>query len=105
MTDSIIVYVTVPDQKTAEIIAVSLLEEKLCACVNMLSGVKSLFWWDNKIDNAEELLLMIKTRQDLFEKLQARVKKLHPYDVPEIIAVPIVSGNKDYLDWLNNSVS
>jgi len=99
----IVVFVTVPTKAKAKIIADFLLNKKLVACVNILSKVDSYFWWDEKIDKAKELLLIIKTKKKLFPKLVKAVKSKHPYTVPEIIALPIILGNKSYLDWLNES--
>jgi len=98
----IIVLVTASSKEEANKIARGLLEEKLAACVNILAGLESRFWWQGKIDSAQEVLLVIKTRKTLFNKLAKKVKSLHSYTVPEIIALPIISGNKAYLDWIND---
>ena len=98
----IIVLVTASSKEEANKIAQGLLEEKLAACVNILAGLESRFWWQGKIDSAQEVLLVIKTRKTLFNKLAKKVKSLHSYTVPEIIAIPIISGNKAYLDWIND---
>ncbi len=102
--DAIIVLVTTSSKQEAEKIIQSLLEEKLIACANIIGPVHSLFWWQGKIDTAQEHLILMKTRKDLFDKLSERVKALHSYEVPEIIALPIVEGTKDYLEWLNKSL-
>ena len=98
----IVVLVTASSKEEANKIARGLLEEKLAACVNILAGLESRFWWQGKIDSAQEVLLVIKTRKTLFNKLAKKVKSLHSYTVPEIIALPIISGNKAYLDWIND---
>ena len=98
----IVVLVTASSKEEANKIAQGLLEEKLAACVNILAGLESRFWWQGKIDSAQEVLLVIKTRKTLFNKLAKKVKRLHSYTVPEIIALPIISGNKAYLDWIND---
>ncbi len=98
----IVVLVTASSKEEANKIAQGLLEEKLAACVNILEGLESRFWWQGKIDSATEALLVIKTRKALFNKLAKKVKSLHSYTVPEIIALPIISGNKAYLDWIND---
>jgi len=104
MTDKIVVFVTMKDDQEAAAIGRRLLEEKLIACANTVKGIKSAFWWEGKIDNADETLLILKTTLELFPKIEKLVKSLHSYDVPEIIALPIVAGNEDYLDWMGNSV-
>ncbi|MGB9672308.1 MAG: divalent-cation tolerance protein CutA [Candidatus Norongarragalinales archaeon] len=100
----IIVLVTTPNKGEAEKIAQSLLNERLIACANIIGPVHSLFWWQGKIDKAQEHLILMKTRKDLFNKLAEKVKALHSYQVPEIIATPIVEGLKDYLKWLDESL-
>jgi periplasmic divalent cation tolerance protein len=99
----IVVLVTVPTVSHAKKITNFLLKEKLVACVNIIPKVESFFWWEGKIDNAKELLLVIKTKKQLLNKLIKAVKSKHPYSVPEIIALPIIAGNKDYLEWINDS--
>ncbi len=99
----IIVYVTASSKTEAQKIAVAILEARLAACVNIIDGISSLFWWQAKIDSAQEALLVIKTRKALFPKLAEKIKSLHSYDVPEIIAVPIVEGDKKYLHWIDES--
>lgn len=94
-----VVLVTVPEGK-AKNLARILLKKRICACINILRGVESLFWWEGKIDTAKEALLVIKTQKSNFAKLKATVKANHPYTVPEIIALDIDRGNKEYLNWL-----
>ncbi len=100
----IVVLVTTPSREEAEIISRKLLEEKLAACINVVDNVKSLFWWKGGIDEANEALMIIKTRLDLLEKLIETVRRLHSYTVPEIIALPIIAGHIDYLKWIDESV-
>lgn len=99
----IVVLITIPSGNQAEKLANFLLSKKLAACINIVPKVESFFWWQAKIDKAKESLLVIKTKKQLFNKLVKAVKSKHPYSVPEIIALPIVSGNKDYLDWIDDS--
>lgn len=99
----IVVFITASSKEEARKIAQGLLEEKLAACVNIILGIESHFWWQGKIDSAKEALLVIKTKKGLFNKLAKKVKSLHSYSVPEIISLPIISGNKDYLKWINDS--
>lgn len=104
-----VVLVTVSSREEAEKIVRSLLEEKLIACANIIGPVFSIFWWQGRIDNAQENLILMKTKERLFSRLAEIVKTLHSYQVPEIIAIPIVKGYKPYMDWLesnlNNTIS
>lgn len=105
MTDKIVVLVTCGSAKEAGRIARSLVEQRLAACVNLLEvPVRSVYRWKGKVESARELLLVIKSSQKQFGKLESAIKKLHSYDVPEIIALPIVSGSRDYLAWLAESL-
>jgi periplasmic divalent cation tolerance protein len=98
----IVVLVTASSKSEAEKIANSLLNEKLIACANIIGPVHSLFWWSGKIEGAEEYIILMKSRESLFDKLSERVRALHSYDVPEIIALPIVKGYKAYMEWIDN---
>ena len=100
----IVILVTTKDEEEAEKIARRLLEEKLVACANVTRGVKSLFWWDGKIDEASEALMVLKSREDFLPEIIETVKALHSYDVPEVLALPAADGNKDYLKWIDESV-
>ena len=100
----IVVFITVPNLEVGEKIGNTLVEEKLAACVNITSEIKSVYFWKGKIEEDKEYLLIIKTRRDKFKSLERRVKEIHPYEVPEIIAVPIVLGSKDYLDWIDETL-
>lgn len=100
---AVVAYVTVPDKEVAKRIAAELVEAKLAACVNILPGVESVYWWEGKVETDPELLLKVKTRASLVPRLAAAVKATHPYDVPEVIAVPIVGGLPEYLSWLDDS--
>jgi periplasmic divalent cation tolerance protein len=98
----IIVLVTVPDQETGESIANTLLEKKLVACVNFITPVVSFFTWKGDIERDDEVLLMLKSRVDLFEsQLIPAIESIHPYDIPEIIALPILMGSMGYLNWID----
>ena len=99
-TDFIIVLVTTASKEEAEKISRTLLNEKLIACANIVSPVASCFLWQGKIDKAEECLVVMKSRKDLFGELAGRVKALHSYEVPEVLALPIVEGSVDYLAWI-----
>ncbi len=102
--DNIVVLVTAKDHKQAKNIAKQLLTLKLVACVNVLKGVESFFWWDNKIDSAKEVLLVIKSQRSKLPDLIKTVQSVHSYQVPEIIALPIIAGSLDYLRWIDESV-
>ncbi len=105
MNEFIVVMITSPDREEAGKIATSLLEKRQAACVGIYPRGESLFRWEGKIDRAEEFLLIAKTRRDLLERLVDTVKSIHAYEVPEIIALPVAGGSRDYLDWLAGEVS
>ncbi len=101
---NIVVFVTAKDRAEAKKISDQLLEKKLIACANIVEGVESVFWWQGKIDQAKETLIILKSKQSLFKKIVKTVKANHSYDVPEVIALPIVDGNPDYLKWIDESL-
>ena len=98
--DIIVVYCTVPKKKLAKDIAKVLLKHKLAACVSQIENVRSTFSWDGEINEEKEILLMIKTRRTNYGKIKLVIEDMHPYTVPEIIALPIVDCSEDYLKWL-----
>jgi len=100
MTEYIQVLTTVENKADAEKIARSLVAEKLAACVQILGPLTSYFHWQGKLDTAGEYLCLIKSRNDLFAELETAIKDLHPYEVPEILAIPVVKGGKEYLEWM-----
>ena len=102
-TKSILVLSTFPETAYVKGVAETLVNEKLAACVNIVSGVQSIFRWLDKIDNANENILIIKTKDNLYDELEARIKELHPYELPEIISVPIDKGLNKYLDWISEN--
>jgi periplasmic divalent cation tolerance protein len=100
--DHIIILITVPSQEVGERIAHALLDQRLAACVNILPRVHSLYRWEGKTNIDQELLLVVKSRAELFDdQLVPAVKAIHPYEVPEIIALPVVMGSASYLDWID----
>jgi periplasmic divalent cation tolerance protein len=102
----IIVLITVPSEQVGEQIATALLEANLAACVNMVAPIRSLYTWEGVINDDEEMLLIVKSRAEFFEsRLVPAVQAVHPYDVPEIIALPILMGSKSYLDWIDESTN
>ncbi|HEC28944.1 MAG TPA: divalent-cation tolerance protein CutA [Gammaproteobacteria bacterium] len=102
-TEYQIILNTCPDQESATGLANALIDEGLAACVNIVAGLTSIYQWQGKRETATEVLLLIKTRSDLYSRVEARIKSLHPYELPEIISVPISGGLSDYLDWIDNS--
>jgi len=100
----IVIMVTTANREEAEKIARRLLDEKLIACANIIGPVSSLFWWSGKLEKSEEYVLLLKSRLELFEKLSESVKALHGYEVPEIIALPIIKGSPAYMEWLNSTL-
>jgi len=101
--DFIVVLVTVPDDEVAGRLAHALVSEKLAACVNVLPGVRSVYAWEGEICNEGELLCLVKTRRELFSTVRERVLELHPYQVPEIVALPFLEGSAPYLTWLRDN--
>jgi len=100
MTDAVQVFTTTGKEDDARRIADALVERRLAACVQILGPVTSTYRWQGKIETAGEWLCIIKSRREVYEELEAAVRELHPYDVPEILALPVVAGSGDYLDWL-----
>jgi periplasmic divalent cation tolerance protein len=95
-----IVYTTVASEEEAVLIARTVVEEKLAACANIIPSIRSIYRWQGKVEDESESLIFIKTRSDSVEALIARIKELHTYDVPDIIAIPIEKGYQPYLDWV-----
>lgn len=101
--DYIIVFITTSNKKEAKKLATALIKNRLAACVNIIGGLRSLFKWQGKLDEAQEVLLIVKSKKEKFNKIAKLVKSLHSYEVPEIIAIPIASGFKPYLKWIDDS--
>lgn len=100
----IIVFITTRDAEEAEKISKTLVKRRLAACVNIVPEVSSHFWWKDKLDASNESLLMVKTKDSLLPDIVKAVKKIHSYSVPEIIAIPIIGGSEEYLDWIDSEV-
>ena len=103
-SDMVVILITTSTDEEAHKIANMLLAQRKAACVNIVPGVNSLFWWQDKVDSAQESLLIIKTKASLLDEIVTLVRGIHSYDVPEIIALPIIGGNQDYLDWIDKEV-
>jgi periplasmic divalent cation tolerance protein len=103
MGDEIVVLITASSGDEAALIGKTLTDERLAACVNIIREVRSLFFWEGKTQDEREALLIVKSRLPLMEKLVAKVKSLHSYSVPEILALPVVAGSREYLDWLQEA--
>jgi len=100
----IVLFITTADAEEARRIASVLVKKRKAACVNIVPGVSSLFWWQGKVEKADECLLMVKSRASLLNQIVKLVKQHHSYDVPEIIALPIIGGNPDYLEWIGKEL-
>jgi len=100
----IVLFITTATAEEAQRISKVLLEQRKVACVNIVPRVSTFFWWQGKLDSAQESLLIIKTKASLLSEIVRLVREIHSYDVPEIIALPIVGGNQDYLEWIGKEV-
>jgi periplasmic divalent cation tolerance protein len=101
--DALVVLCTCPDEATAAGIATALLAAELAACVNCVPGIRSMYRWEGQIRDDTEVLLVIKTRVARYAALEAALRASHPYDLPEIIALPVVGGSQDYLRWIGQA--
>jgi periplasmic divalent cation tolerance protein len=105
MDETLLVLTNLPDRDAAVKLAHGLVERRLAACVNVLAGCTSIYRWKGEIENAQEVPVLIKTRSALYDELEAAINELHPYEVPEIIAVPVVRGLAEYLAWVSEGTS
>ena len=105
MTDKVVLFSTCPDMAEAEKLASHLVETRLAACVNAVPAIRSFYRWKGKVENDPEVLLVIKTARDRVEAVRAEIEKLHTYELPELIALPIVDGAPNYLSWLDNELT
>lgn len=101
--EPVVIYITVSNEEEGVNIAKKLVEEKLAGCINIVRDIRSVYTWQGKIEDEHELLLIVKSDRKLFKRLKDRVKELHSYTVPEIIAIPIIEGSEDYLKWLQEA--
>ena len=102
--DIVLVYITTEDRKQAEIIGRSLLEKRLAACVNIVDNLHSMYWWEGHIQSSQEVLLLAKTMKSKFIELCAETRRLHSYQTPCIVALSIVDGHDDFLNWISQEV-
>ena len=105
MSDQVLVALTTcPDEASAAAVATALVQERLAACVNRIGGVRSTYFWDARLQDEAEILLIIKTTAGRLDELRTRLAALHPYEVPELVAIPVTDGNERYLDWVRMGV-
>ncbi|MBI3331017.1 MAG: divalent-cation tolerance protein CutA [Candidatus Omnitrophica bacterium] len=104
MTQGAVVLVTCPNRTVARRLGKALVQRRLAACVNLLPAVESVFWWRGRVDTSREVLLLIKTTRRLLPRLARAVVELHPYDLPEVLALPVAAGHPPYLRWVASSV-
>jgi periplasmic divalent cation tolerance protein len=100
----IVVFITVNDTEEAQKIAKALVKRRQAACVNIMPGVTSHFWWKDKLDTAAECLVIAKSKESLLPEIIKSVRKIHSYSIPEIIALPIIDGSREYLEWIDSEV-
>ncbi len=105
MSDELIVFVTVPNDEEARRVSETVVSEHLAACVNILPAIESIYWWEDKVTRDRELLLIIKTTGDRYAELERRIKELHSYTTPEVIAFKIERGSEAYLKWLREAIA
>jgi periplasmic divalent cation tolerance protein len=104
MAEYIQIFTTTEKKDDAEVISREIVEKRLAACAQVVGPIISTYWWKEEIERTEEWLCIMKSRRDLFSELEVAIKSIHPYEVPEIVAVPIVSGSHSYLKWLDQEV-
>ncbi len=101
----IMIMITSNSEKEAKIIIKNLLKNRLIACGNLIGPIFSSFWWEGEIENSIEYLVLLKSRKDLFKKIEQEILKFNSYEIPEIIVFPIIEGSKAYLDWINKCLN
>jgi periplasmic divalent cation tolerance protein len=104
MEEYVQIFTTTEKKEDAEKIARNLVEKRVAGCVQIVGPVRSNYWWKGNLETAEEWLCLIKSKGELYAQIEGAIKELHPYEIPEIIALPIVAGSKDYLEWLKNEL-
>ena len=103
-TGKVVIFVTTGSEEEARRVAEHLIGRRRAACINIVPRTDSLFWWQGKLDSAQESILIIKTKASLLPEITELVKEVHSYEVPEVIALPIIDGSKDYLKWIDDEV-
>ncbi|BDC36399.1 MAG: divalent-cation tolerance protein CutA [Candidatus Methanoliparum thermophilum] len=98
------VITTVESKRDAERIANVLVEKNLAGCVQILGPIESVYWWENRIERTEEWLCVIKSEQSIYDEVEKTIKENHPYEIPEILAIPVIKGDKNYLEWLSKEL-
>ena len=105
MSDQVILALTTcPDEASAQAVAAALVQERLATCVNRIGGMRSTYFWDARLQDETEILLIIKTAAGRLDELQARLSALHPYELPELLTIEVAGGNERYLDWVRMGV-
>jgi periplasmic divalent cation tolerance protein len=102
--ENVVIFITTGTDEEAQEVAKALLNNRLAACVNIVPKINSIFWWNDTLDSAQENLLIVKSKTSLLNEIVKLVKEVHSYETPEIVALPIVGGNPDYLDWISKEV-
>ena len=105
MTEAIQVVTTAATKTDAQAIAHAVIERRLAACAQVIGPITSTYWWQGQIETADEWLCVMKSRQDLYEPLEQAIRQVHPYEVPEILAVPVAEGSQDYLEWMDHELA
>ena len=104
MTDKIVVFSTCGSAEEAELLARQLVESRLAACVNVLTQIRSYYWWKGKVEVSGEWMLLIKTSRDLFDLVRAKLESAHSYELPEVLALPVIAASPNYLAWLDGEL-
>lgn len=104
MTDKIVVFSTCGDEAEAQRVGRHLVEQRVAACVTLVPGARSIYWWQGKVEESSEWILIIKSSREALPKLREQLQKVHSYQVPEIVALPIVDGSQPYLDWMEREI-
>ena len=102
--ENVVIFITTGTDEEAQEVAKALLNNRLAACVNIVPKINSIFWWNDTLDSAQENLLIVKSRASLLNEIVKLVKEVHSYETPEIVALPIIGGNPDYLDWIGKEI-